>query len=233
MISPAFFAAREAEHRNRLLAHLPYPPILCLPILRPARGWRRFWSFLCHPAPHVLCPIVHLTERHRLELTFAGNAFFTGQNPLLGDVQLFLWRLHPAFFRPDGSCPNHQRHDPRGPLDLSHGRRARRQLARRIPHVDLFAAERIIQAYIATTGQDQQTSIPESNHTGYRSPLLPDPNYWDDLLDYAMETWGMTRDEVLDTPRALIFQLHRNRLLHSPDGHLDVFSPSDRLLSAQ
>lgn len=231
MITPAFLAAREAEQRNRLLAYLPYPAALRLPYLRPARGWRRLWSYLRHPASHVVCPIVHLTERHRLELTLVGNAFFAGLDPLLGDVQYFLWRLHPAFCRPDGSCPNRPRFD-HGPQDRRLAHRVRRHLARRIPHVDLFAAERIIRDYIASTAQDRQTAVNTSNRSGYRSPLLPDPNSWDDLCDYAMATWHMTRDEVLDTPRALLFQLHRNRLLCTPGGEIEVFSPSDRLLSA-
>ena len=227
MISPAFFAARETEQRQRLLAYLPFPAPLRLPVLRPARGWRRLWSWVRHPAPQIVCPIVHLTERHRLELTVAGNAFFTGQDPLLGDVQIFLWRLHPAFFRPDGSHPNQPHQTLPGD-----GRKARQALARHIPRVDLFAAERIIRAYIAQTAQDRQTSTNTSNRSGYRSPLLPDPNSWDDLCDYAMATWHMSRDEALDTPRALLFQLHRNRLLCTPEGELEVFAPSDRLLSA-
>jgi len=226
-VTPQFIAARQQEHRNRLIAHLPQPPALLFPIRRPTAFWPRLWSFLRCPQSHIRVNIVHLTERHRLELTFVQNAFFTGQNALLGDVQLFLWRLHPFFSRPDGTRPN-QVHSVHLQRD-SH--RARRRIARLIPLIDLHAAEIIIHSYLATTAQDFQSSDDTPTGSRVRSRLLPETCYFDDLCDYLMQTWHMTRAEVLDTPRALLFQLHRNRLLREPDGHLNVFAPSDRLLA--
>jgi hypothetical protein len=91
--TPEFQAARRAEQRRRLLTHLGLAEPITLPLLH-------------RPGLVARISLVPLTERHRLELHLAGNAFFTGRAPLLGDVIQFLWRLSPHFRRPDGTYPN-------------------------------------------------------------------------------------------------------------------------------
>jgi hypothetical protein len=232
-VTPKFLAARQEEQRNRLIAHLPQPPALDFPVRRPPGRWARLLSWLRCPTSKVRVPICHLTERHRLELTFAQNAFFTDLAPTLGDVQLFLWRLSPLFMRPDGTFPNAPQGSIRNSrIAIRNSARLRRHLARYIPHIDLHCAETVIQSYLATTAQDFQGGEDTPAGSRVRSRLLPDTNYFDDLTDYVMATWHMTRAEVLDTPRALLFQLHRNQILREPEGHLKVFAPSDRFLAS-
>lgn len=47
-----------------------------------------------------------ITWRQAEELHLAGNAFFHEAEPTRDDVELFFWRLHPFFRRPDGTFPN-------------------------------------------------------------------------------------------------------------------------------
>ncbi len=232
-VNPHFLAARAREQSNRIIAHLPRPEALLLPLHpAPAAGFiRRMCSAFRRPVAALSWPIVHFTNRHRLELGYAGNAFLDSTAPLLGDVQAWLWRLHPLFLRPSGELPN--RRQPGGPMVFASARecraalRIRRQLIALAPRMDLFAAEHVIRSYAATVSQDAQRDITRE-HVGRAAP---EPNYYDDLLAYAEDRWRMSRDEALDTPTARLFQRLRNELLNSPNGILKVSAPSDALLA--
>lgn len=225
-VTPQFLAARAAEHQQRLITYLPRPPALRLPIHRP-RGWRRLLRKLRYPWPSLVCPVVHLTERHCLELRVTANALLTDRAPLLGDVQKFLWRLHPWFFRPDGTFPNLAAGAPRP--SYRQARRALRRLVRLVPLVDLFAAEIELNRFIAATQQDLQ---PPADAQPVRSRIRPEPCYYDSLAEGALRAWNLTPAQVLDLPRALVFQLQRNALLRDPSEADLVTAPSDALLSA-
>ena len=215
-INPAFLAARRTEQLRRLLAHQR----LAEPITIAFRSRRVAFSI----------PQCALTERHRVELVFARNSFFTGLQPLLGDVFQFLWRCHPLFFRPDGTFPNH-----RGPVSWWLRFRAcytRRTLLAHVRRCDLVSAAGAIRARLAEVEQDALGAPLEENAQA-RSPLAPDFNYFDSLVDSLGVRYGYTPDEILDLPRALVHQLARNHALSSEDGELLVFAPSDQLLSSR
>lgn len=213
-ITPAFLAARHAEQRRRLLAHLRLAPALVIP-------------FRCGRVK-FLVPQRPLTERHRLELITAANAFFTGRAPLLGDVFQFLWRCHPSFLRPDGTLPGRPR---AGWAARLRSRFERRALLAHVRRCHLFAAAEAITARLAEVEQDAPSQdFATVGQT--RSAAAPDWNYFDGLVDVLARTYHLTPDEILDLPRALVHQLARNTTLGSPDGELAVFAPSDALLSA-
>lgn len=225
-VNPKFLAARAAERRNRLLAHAR--PILPLVLPLRGRGARAF------SVPQRL-----LTERMRLDLELAENAFVTGARPLLGDVFNLLWRMHPEF-----AVPCAERLFAVRQLD---GRRFRflrvwyafgslrtarihRWLTRRVAACDLFAAERLIRERLDDAEQDAPGY--DGSCSGRRSLAAPEFCYYDELVSFFGETYHLAPDEVLDLPRALVLQIYRNRVLSQPDGELNVFAPSDVLLSA-
>ena len=215
-INQNFLAARATEQRRRLLVHLGFCPPLAIPF---RAGRVRF-----------LVPQVHLTERHRLELITARNAFFTGLQPLLGDVFMLLWRLHPQFLRPDGTQPNQPPHRCTAHwLARLHASLARRLLLRQVRRCDLFGAADALRARLAEAEQD--AGAPATG-PGHRSAAAPDWNYFDGLVDVLGRTYHYTPDQILDLPRALVHQLARNATLSGPEGECAVFAPSDSLLSA-
>jgi len=213
-VNPAFLAARRTEQRRRLLAHLRIAPALRIPF----RSGRVFF----------LVPQCALTERHRLELIAAANAFFTGRQPLLGDVYQFLWRCHPHFLRPDGTLPNSPGRS--GWWAQFRALYERRALLAHVRRCDLFAAAAAIRARLAEVEQDAPG---DAHETGHRSAAAPDHNYFDSLIDVLGRTHHYTPDEILDLPRALVHQLTRAQLLATSEGEISVFAPSDALLSSR
>ena len=215
--TPEFQSARRAEQRRRLLTHLGLAEPINLPQLH-------------RPGLVARIALVPLTERHRLELHLAGNAFFTGRAPLLGDVVQFLWRLSPHFRRPDGSFPNSPHRS--GWLAGLRSRLERRVLAGAVRKCDLFAAERVICAWIESAAQDEPgTPCAEDSPTpGRRSTISPQHCYADELVESFASRYQLTPAAVLDLPIALVNQLLRARLIHTEDGDLALFAPSDSLL---
>jgi hypothetical protein len=237
-VNAAFLQARAAEQANRLVAHLPHPPALRLP-LRVTGFWRRAWLLLRYRGRVVrlpsgvlalVVPIVHFTNRHRLELGWASNALLTSRAPLLGDIQRFLWRLHPWFIRPDGELPNQRRP---GGVPVFAGLLARRRSARELRGiirlgrlVDLPSAELVLRRHLCAVEQDRQ-----AGGESRLGRVAPEPNFFDNLIGHCARAWGMGRDEALDTPATRLYQRARDELLCSPGGHMEVFAPSDELLA--
>jgi hypothetical protein len=222
-INSKFLAARIAEHQHRLQTHLG----LAEPMLLPLAGNGR----TAFTVPQAL-----ITERMRLELTLAGNAFLCGGEPGHGDLFVYLWRLHPEFCRPlPHRVPALRRwgHAP-GRFLLNwyaYGRlrpaRLQAWLVRQCRRADLPAAAALVAARLALADQDAPGADLETTR---RSLVAPPFCYFDDLVDYVSRTYHVPPGAVLDLPRALVHQLYRNRLLSAPDGELSVFAPSDALL---
>jgi hypothetical protein len=228
-VNPQFLAARAAEHRNRLLTHVGLAEPLEIPFRFPHSAFR------LQPSAFRI-PQLLLTERMRLELQLAGNAFVTGREPLLGDVFVALWRLHPEFCRPRPGRLAAIRHLDRGGLRFARlwyaygswrAARVHRWLSRCVARCDLFAATELIRERFAIADQDAPGAPLEAT---YRSPVAPGFCYYDDLVEYFATTYHLAPAAVLDLPRALIHQLYRTRQLSQPDGELAVFAPSDSLL---
>ena len=222
-MNPDFHAARVAEQRRRLLTHAG----LAEPLTLPLRS---------RPGCTARVALVPLTERHRLELSLAGNAFFCARAPLLGDVLQFLWRLNPAFRRPAGTCPNLPPTDAgRSPLRTRlRAWLARAALARAVRRVDLFAAELAIRAWLETTAQDTLGDAgPGDGFALARSAAAPAHCFADELVEYFARTYGLAPAAILDLPVMLVHQLLRARALGQEDGDLAVFAPSDALFYAK
>lgn len=221
-INPRFLAARAAERRLRALIHLR---ALCwLPLRRSGIVIGR-------------TPLVPLTLRSRLELKLARNSFFlAGAPPLLGDVFLFLWRLHPHYcaLRPlrAGAIANLASRRFRFlRVWWAHGSFraavAHRLLTARVRRCDLSAAISSIQAFLAATYQD---NAGDDAKVRRRGSAAPERDETDNQVDYLMTVYRLTAEQALDLPLALAHQLYRERQLQKPDGDLNVFAPSDALL---
>jgi hypothetical protein len=217
--TPEFKAARRAEQRRRLLTHLGLAEPITLPLLH-------------RPGLVARISLVPLTERHRLELHLAGNAFFTGRAPLLGDVIQFLWRLSPHFRRPDGTYPNQPARG--GWLARLRSALERRALAQAVRRCDLFAADRAITTWLMAAGQDEPGApcAEDSATPARRSHLAPQHCFADELVEAFAARYQLAPATVLDLPVALVNQLLRARLIHTEDGELALFAPSDSLLSS-
>ena len=224
-VNPKFIAARELERRHRDLAHLR---ALCwFPLRRYGGVFTR-------------TPLVPFTRRHRIELDLARNAFVTPGAPiLLGDVFLFLWRLHPRY---RAARPGREQL-------LAHLDRAKplarflrlwralgslsatclhRRLTRCVRRADLFAATGSINAFLDIAYQD----APGSDAEGAYIPAAAARHVADNRADWLMSTYHLTHEQALDFPLALEHQLMRERALQLPDGELNVFAPSDLLLGS-
>jgi hypothetical protein len=222
-INPKFLEAREREQRNRVLAHILPQTLLRIPL-------RHGGEFAA--------PMQPLTERTRLELSLAGNAFFAGRAPLLGDVFMLLWRHHPEFCRP-------QLDRAAFAADLRTKRLrflrlwfafgsfaaavANRHLASLVRRCDLPGATRALHAWLATADQDAEEAAPDGTH---RSRLAPPPCWPDQLVAYFTAHCHLTPQEALDLPVAVVNQHFRHRALSAPDGEINVIDPSDALLGA-
>ena len=223
-INDKFLAAREQEMRNRYMAHLK----------------------LAHPIELRMLPdgdrattrMIPLTERHRVEMRFIRNAFFTGTAPLLGDVFLFLWRLNPDFCRPTPARAWAVRELVRKSFHFQRlwfalgtwrSAAAHRRLTRLVRRCDLFAAEEAIYAWLGIAEQDAP-GVP-TDEPLRASRIKPQSCYPDHLVEYCTHKYNMSPTAILDAPCALLYQLYRAHILSLPDGELEVFAPSDRLLS--
>jgi hypothetical protein len=235
MISPEYHRARAAEIRNRLITYLPAPPPLTL-LLRPPRY--RFLASLrrglwqARTGGLATLPLCHFTLRHRAELSLVANAVLGTATPREGDIFQFLWRLHPWFMRPENLLAN-QGHRMATPREQRHALATRRRLLRLTPQLDLPAATILLRAWLGTAQQDEPATAfdlsgPPSPLSHFHAPAI---NHLDDLSDYFIRTYGLRRDEVLDSPQAWLYQLHRNKLLAEPDGPERVIDPSTALLS--
>ena len=225
-VNPKFLAARAAERRHRDLAHLR---ALCwLPLQR-------------HGVTFARTPLVPFTRRHRIELELARNAFFGPQPVLLGDVFLFLWRLHPLYTppRPGREQLVANLAAKRFPLLRqwcalgSLGRAClHRRLTRFVRRSDLAAASAAIRRYLDIAYQDAPgEACSPTGQRARRSAISPPRHSADNHTAWLMRTYGLSHEEALDFPIALEHQLARELELQQPDGELNVSDPSDLLLA--
>lgn len=214
--NPAFFAARSAEQRQRLLSYLPFAEPLALPL---STG----------RVVHV--PQVHFTLRCALELRLVGNPFLVGGRPTVDDVLRYLWRLHPDFIRPDGSLPNRRdflgRPLAAGWLQSLRSAWASFCLGLLAGRLLWPAGALLIRDRIAQNSQDAD----EADDSGVFS-AAPAHCDADDHCAWFMPL-GFTRDQVLDAPVAWLLQYQRATALAGPDGDCEVIDKSDRFLAVQ
>lgn len=217
-VNEKFLQARAAEQRQRATTHLPLPPPFRVP-LRAGDFYR--------------VDQVHYTERLRLEFVLLGNPLLLpGEHAAsLDQVLQVLWRLHPLFYRRSTRSFPNLAGQPLATLWLRfeswrESRRLRRVLARSA----LALTVHQLRARLRAADQDEPASDGEPGEA-LPSPAAPPVNQWDDLADYYSRLWSVPPGYVLDMPRALLWQLHRNRLLAQPEGELLVIDPSDSLLA--
>lgn len=217
-VNEKFLQARAAEQRNRATTHLPLPPPFRVP-LRAGDFYR--------------VDQVHYTERLRLEFVLLGNPLLLpGEHAAsLDQVLQVLWRLHPLFYRRSTRSFPNLTGQPLATLWLRleswrESRRLRRVLARSA----LALTVHQLRARLRAADQDEPAADGEPGEAA-PSPAAPPVNQWDDLADYYSRLWSVPPGYVLDMPRALLWQLHRNRLLAQPEGELLVIDPSDSLLA--
>ncbi|MBC7367563.1 MAG: hypothetical protein H7343_12280 [Undibacterium sp.] len=228
-VNAKFLAARASEHRRRLLTHMGLAEPITLP-LRSGRASARV-------------RVVPLTERHRIELALAGNAFFSGRAPLLGDVFIFLWRLSPDFRKPRPAFAPlvaglDRKHCKFLRLWLALGSfraaMAHRALAQAVRHCDLFSAEAALLLWLRHTAQDELgESADGEGKIIARSPAAPAHCYADGLADVLARSYHLRPADALDLPVAMVNQLMRAAALSQAEGECAVFAPSDELYYAQ
>ena len=224
-VNPQFLAARDREQAHRLMAHLSLAPAVRL-VWRRTR--REFWLRM-----------VPLTERARLELALAGSAFFCDQPVLLGDVFVLLWRLSPAFRRPlpgrEGAVSGLGRKRFRflrlwWALGSLRAAAAHRYLSAVVARCDLFAAETALLDWLAVAEQDAPgVDVAAARRTF--SAARPQRCYPDMVTEFFAERYHLSRADILDAPVAVLHQIYRASVLTGPDGDMEVFAPSDRLLA--
>lgn len=216
-VNPRFLAARAAERRNRDIAH-----VRALAWVRLRRAGK----------PLATTPIVPLTMRHRLELRLAGNGFFASGRVYLSDVFGLLWRLHPLYRPLRLGCEEVQVGSGllRSWIALGSLRSAlaRRRLAAVVMACDLPEAVAALDEFLLSTEQD----APAAPDGARRAPAAPERHDADNMLELLMNLYGLSHDAALDLPVAVANQLYRERMFSVPDGELEIFAPSDRLLSA-
>jgi hypothetical protein len=203
--TPAFLAAQAAEAQARLEAYLP-------------------WA-----APLLGRPVGTLTWRQAIELTRAGNAFFTAAEPAAADVYQVLWRLNPAFRRPDGSWPNlvpsmiAQGARRPGPLVSFLQERACRHVARALSPT---AVEPEIRTRLNAAFQD----APGAGKSAQAEPTSPlrAALTWYDYVASEFALAGHSQAACLDYGVAWTFQV-----LRVPDileGHEERYTPPSHAL---
>lgn len=209
-INPAYFDAVAREERNRYRAYLDRAPALELPL---------------RSGGHFAFPIVTLRWRHVLELLQSGNAFLSGQEPLPGDFEELLWRLHPFFRTTSGHYANLRPHDLR-PLALYSF------LARiliRIAAAQLIrpAAEKVIRLYFRDAQQDRP-SANEGSGAEEASAAAPTLTQLD-LIAGRLGLAGWSRAAILEENIAYTYQILRTADLLEGKGDQYV-PPSAQLL---
>lgn len=197
-MSPAIQAALATEDRRRSLA----------------------WLALCEPL--LGAPARPLTLRMEMELRLVRCAFFTGRAPLWGDVFVYLWRVHPAYYRPASlrryydwpACAGLRRHV---------------QRLAAAPGEPLAAAEAAIREHIRAAYLD----APAPDATDREpSPLEPRAHLVDSIVHWAAEHYGWPPDYILDQPLARLFQLRRAATLAAGGDVVDpVHAKIQRILS--
>lgn len=237
-ISQTYLAARTAEIRARLITYLPSPPPLTLLLAEPRPAWPRSWRWLhrlrrgwwqMRTRGIARLPVSHFTLRHRAELSLVENALLSPTAPVAPrDIAQFLWRLHPCFMRPESLLAN-QGHRLATAPEQRRALAVRRQIHALTARLDLHAATVVLRAWLGTALQDEPAAraIGGAPARATTADLKrPHVNLLDDYCDYYIRTYGLSRADVLDSPHAWLFQLHRNRLLSEPEGDLRVIDPS-------
>lgn len=218
-INPKFLRARALERRNRDIAHLRLVTWLTLRSCGRVIGQT---------------PLMPFSMRHRMELRLAGNSLVCGGTILPADVFLFLWRLHPFYVRPCFDREQFVAHLAVSrfkfvrlwlALGSFRSARAHRRLTRLVARCDQVAVVAAINEFLDIAEQDAP-GVPVATVSG----VAPQTHDADNLLTWMMGRYGMEYNEALDMPVAVTNQLYREYMLQQPDGELNVFSPSDRLL---
>jgi hypothetical protein len=154
--------------------------------------------------------VVALTWRHVMELSLAGNAFFTGREPTAKDFYLLLWRLNPAFRRPDGIFPNlDPRANPPGRIARVMAQINCYRIARLVnPNV----TERIVRQWISDAYQDQPS--PSNQPQAALSSLSPRLDWFDSFAAQYHQV-GYLPDQIFDLPVAWCFQMLRVEIIQA------------------
>lgn len=176
--------------------------------------------------PLLTVPQVALTWRHVAELTYARNAYFAMAEPTAHDQWLFLWRLHPAFTRPDGTQPNRRAGSgaPRaGRIAVLRARAHVWQASRRLDplRTESRIVRRIEEAYLDVPA--------EGSKGGETRGSLSLKNYWLDFFVQYFVNRGHSVDQALDTGVAQSFQILRAELIDKGEGDEKCIPPSAAL----
>lgn len=162
--------------------------------------------------PLSLCSSVAMpfTLRMFTDLQASGNAFLCGRAPLWGDVFAFLWRIHPAYYRP---------YSARRYLDFPACSRLRRhcQHLAAQPGTPLAEACAEIEAYLARAFSDSPAGEPATDD----SPLRTVPHFVDSVVDWCATRYGWEPATILDLPIACLFQLRRAAAISAGETVID------------
>jgi len=199
---------------------MPFPPAVAAVLADEDR--RRSLAWLALPEPLLGSPARLLTLRMEMELRLVRCAFFTGRAPLWGDVFVYLWRLHPAYYRPASLRRYYD-----WPACAALRRHVQRLAA--APGEPLAAAEAAIRDHIRTAYLDAPAQDPAAPPP---SPLEPRAHLVDSLVHWAAGHYGWAPDFTLDQPLARLFQLRRAATLAAGGDVVDpVHDQIQRLLT--
>lgn len=150
------------------------------------------------------------TLRMHTELQLSGNAFLAGRPPLWGDVFAFLWRVHPAYYRP---------YSARRFIDFPACSRLRRhcQFLAAQPGSPLAFAAGEIMGYLGRAFADAPASAPARED----GPLGTLCHLTDSAVDWCASRYGWTPDVILDLPLACVFQLRRAAAISAGEPVID------------
>jgi hypothetical protein len=146
-----------------------------------------------------------------MELRRVNCALLTGRAPLWGDIFVYLWRVHPAYYRPASFRRFYD-----WPTCAALRRHVQRLAA--APGTPLADAETALRAHLAAAYAD----APAPDATDRTpSPLLPRAHLVDSLIHWAATTYSWPPDMILDQPLARLFQLRRAAALATGQDVLD------------
>jgi hypothetical protein len=155
----------------------------------------RLVPFLIGEMPFCGDLIKHLTPRIAGELSLIGNAFICGGEPTRGDVFNFLWRLNPAFARPEA-------------LSLR-ARFIRWRLKWVVSRVDLARVRVKIREYLDDQFLDSHTGVKADD-----KDEKPEKVTWLAYRAYFfMSHFGMSYIDFMDTPIPVLNQLQKAYLI--------------------